>query len=76
MPRITGLPRGMVPRYTPPADMSRFYGSYRAEVRRLETAASDADWRGDHAKADKLRAELAVVRREQDEAHTDVMPLF
>lgn len=40
--RITGLPRGMVPRLTPPVDMSRYLGSYRDEVRRLEREIADA----------------------------------
>jgi hypothetical protein len=72
----TGLPRGHVPRYTPPADNGHLFGSYSAEARRLERAASDAEWVGDFTRADALRAELASVRDAQAMTTSDMMPLF
>lgn len=76
MPRISGLPRGMVPRLRPPVDMSRYLGSYRDEVRRLHQDISKAEWDGDRETADRLSRELAWVQREQRDARTGFMPLF
>ncbi|MCM8735162.1 hypothetical protein M5E06_13315 [Azospirillum sp. A1-3] len=75
MPKpITGLPRGHVPRYRPPADNSHLFGSYREEAASLKRAADAAEWAGDTAKADELLAKAKQCRI--DGATCDLMPLF
>lgn len=75
MPKpITGLPKGHVPRYRPPADNSHLFGSHTQEARRLRRAADEADWSGDAATAKRLYS-LAEYHR-AEAAVSDLMPLF
>lgn len=73
--RISGLPRGHVPRYLPPADRSHLFGSHTQEARLLNRDAEAADWSGDFAKADSLRR-AADHHRNEAATHGDLMPNF
>lgn len=72
---ITGLPKGHVPRFSPPADRSTLFGSHTQEARRLRAAAEDAEWSGDIAKADSLRR-AADWHRNEAATNGDLLPLF
>ena len=76
MPKpITGLPRGHVPHYRPPANNSHLFGSHTREMESLTRQAKDAEWAGDFAKADRLFAE-ADHHRNELAMHGDLAPLF
>lgn len=75
MPRRTDPSSYGAPRFSPPADTSRYFGSHSQEARRLMDAASAADWAGDRARADRLRDDAAYHRTEAA-THGDCMPLF
>lgn len=61
---ITGLPKGHVPHYRPPADNSHLFGSHARKIKQLTQQASDAEWAGDFAEADKLRNKADYHRSE------------
>lgn len=72
---ITGLPKGHVPRFPPPADRSALFGSHTQEARRLKREAEEAEWAGDFAKADILRR-CADWHRNEAAMHGDLLPNF
>ncbi|WP_395454839.1 hypothetical protein ACHMW5_13890 [Azospirillum melinis] len=72
---ITGLPKGHVPRFSPPADRSHLFGSHTQEARKLRSAADAADWTGDHDTAKRLYAR-ADWHRNEAATHGDLAPLF
>lgn len=61
--RITGLPKGWVPQITL-AYRSHLFGSHKRKIQALTQQASDAEWSGDFAKADKLRRDIDYHRSE------------
>lgn len=72
---ITGLPKGHVPRFPPPADRSAQFGSHTHEARDLRRQADAADWSGDYDTANRLY-EWADWHRKEAAMHGDLMPLF
>lgn len=78
MPKpITGLPKGHVPHYRPPADNSHLFAkrTHTQEARALTQQASDAEWIGDLDTARRLYADAAYHRSEAA-INGEMQPLF